>query len=101
MAKSLTDLYSMDDIFLNGHECDTLKNVGLLLENLIMNTLQNIEQDIQSLPVDDVFALHQWLDNYKASLWDKQIERDSKNGKLDDLMNQARKDFKEGKCKKI
>jgi hypothetical protein len=66
-----------------------------------VNTLQRIEEDIQSLPFDQVDTLQTWLDDYKATLWDKQIEKDAKQGKLDSLMNQAKADFKAGKCDKL
>jgi hypothetical protein len=66
-----------------------------------MNTLQRIEEEIQSLPFDQVDTLQTWLDDYKATLWDKQIEKDAKHGKLDSLMNQAKADFKAGKCDEL
>jgi hypothetical protein len=66
-----------------------------------VNTLQRIEEDIQSLPFDQVDTLQTWLDDYKATLWDTQIEKDAKQGKLDSLMNQAKADFKAGKCDKL
>jgi len=66
-----------------------------------MNTLQRIEEEIQSLPFDQVDTLQVWLDDYKATLWDKQIEKDAKNGKLDALMNKAKADFKAGKSDEL
>ena len=68
---------------------------------VLMNTLQKIEQDIQALPVNQVAELQVWLDDYKASLWDRQIQKDAQSGKLDALMSQAKTDFKVGKCKEL
>ena len=66
-----------------------------------MNTLQRIEDEIQSLPFDQVDTLQVWLDDCKATLWDKQIEKDAKSGKLDALMDKAKSDFKAGKCDEL
>ena len=66
-----------------------------------MNTLQKIEQDIETLPANQVAELQVWLDDYNASLWDRQIQKDAQSGKLDVLMNQAKEDFKAGKCREL
>jgi hypothetical protein len=34
-------------------------------------------------------------------MWDKQIEEDMKLGKLDYLIAEAKKEFREGKCRQI
>ena len=70
-------------------------------DEVLMSTLQKIEQDIQTLPENQVAELQAWLDDYNASLWDRQIQKDAKSGKLDALMNQAKADFKAGKCREL
>ncbi len=36
--------------------------------------------------------------DYDMALWDKQIERDSAEGRLDDLINKAMEDYRAGRC---
>jgi hypothetical protein len=64
-------------------------------------SLQEIEKAIKQLPPQDFKTLLAWLDEVRADLWDKQIEADAKAGKLDELAEQALKEFKEGKYTKL
>ena len=64
-------------------------------------SLREIEKAIQQLPPQDFKALVNWLDELRAEVWDKQIEKDAKAGKLDKLAEQALKDFQEGKFTKL
>ena len=54
-----------------------------------MNMLEKIEQQITSLTPADLHKLADWLAEYRADLWKKQIEEDAKAGKLDKLAEQA------------
>ena len=49
-----------------------------------MSTAEIIDQ-VQKLPPAEVFELGQWLREYEAALWDKQIETDIQAGRLDKL----------------
>ena len=62
-----------------------------------MKTIEEIEQEIQELPVPDVARLSAWLIEYDAKVWDKQMEEDSASGKLDFLFDEAAKERKAGK----
>jgi hypothetical protein len=62
-----------------------------------MTKLEKIEQDIETLSQADVRKLADWLEEYKADLWDRQIEVDAKAGKLDTLIAEARQEIVEGK----
>ena len=53
------------------------------------------------LSADELKELVDWIDELHESQWDKQIEEDLKAGKLDNLMAEARKEFKEGRCRQI
>ena len=64
-------------------------------------SLREIEKAIQQLPPQDFKALVNWLDELRSEVWDKQIEKDAKAGKLDKLAEQALKDFQEGKFTKL
>ena len=46
----------------------------------------------------DLAAFSQWFEKYFANSWDKQIETDVANGKLDHLARQADEHFEAGRC---
>jgi hypothetical protein len=66
-----------------------------------MTKLEKIEQDIKSLAAADLQKLAEWLEEYKADLWDKQIEADAKAGKLDKLFAEAEADISAGKVRPL
>ena len=59
-----------------------------------MTMLMQIEDEIKSLPRQEFGKLRDWFQKYENELWDKQIEDDSKSGKLDTLSELAISDFK-------
>jgi hypothetical protein len=66
-----------------------------------MTKLEKIEQEIAALDPKDVRKLADWLDDYKAELWDRQIEADAKAGKLDELAEQALADHRAGRTRPL
>lgn len=60
--------------------------------------LEEIKQEISQLPIEDINKFSQWLDEFKADLWDKQIEEDILAGRLDALGEEALLDLREGRC---
>ena len=66
-----------------------------------MTKLEKIEQDIVSLNPADVNALADWLAEYRAELWDKQIAADANAGRLDKLVEQSRKEIAEGRVRAL
>lgn len=66
-----------------------------------MNTVKEIEKAIEKLSKEDLSVLREWFYNFDHEIWDKQIERDAKAGKLDALAEKAISDFRAGKCKEI
>ncbi len=66
-----------------------------------MTKLEKIEQDIATLTPGEVAKLAEWLAEFQADLWDKQIEADAKAGRLDKLAEQALADHKAGKTRPL
>jgi hypothetical protein len=66
-----------------------------------MTKLEKIEREIAGLGRDDVMKLADWLAEYKANLWDEQIEEDAKAGRLDSLAERALADHRAGKTKPL
>jgi hypothetical protein len=66
-----------------------------------MTKLEKIEQDIAALNPKDVRKLADWLEDYKAELWDRQMEDDAKSGRLDDFIDSASKEIASGKVRPL
>jgi hypothetical protein len=49
-------------------------------------SIYEIQKAIQKLSAEELASLRQWLDEYDAKLWDRQIEADAKSGRLDKLI---------------
>ena len=64
-------------------------------------TTTEIKTAVMSLNATELSELLDWLEEYQESLWDKQIEEDMQLGKLDSLIEKARKEFREGKCRQL
>ncbi len=61
-----------------------------------MSTITEIQQAILALPENDYAQLRQWFSELDWKKWDKQIEADSQDGKLDFLVSQALQAKSEG-----
>ncbi len=61
-----------------------------------MTNIREIEQAIAQLPRQDFFELVRHLRERHADEWDRQIEEDAKNGRLDRLWEKAEKEIEEG-----
>ena len=59
--------------------------------------IEEIKQEISQLPIEDINKFSQWLGEFKADLWDKQIEEDILAGRLDAFAEEAMRDFEEGR----
>ena len=66
-----------------------------------MSDLEEIEQKISKLSLDELAKFRDWFTEFDHLLWDRQIEADSKAGKLDTLAAQALADYKAGKAREI
>jgi hypothetical protein len=59
---------------------------------------QELEEAIRQLPYDEFRRLAQWIDEYRADVWDRQIEADVRAGRLDKAGESADADFDAGHC---
>jgi hypothetical protein len=66
-----------------------------------MTKLEQIEKTIAELSPQDVAKLQAWLEEYRAELWDRQIEADAKAGKLDKLAERALAHHRAGRTKRL
>jgi hypothetical protein len=58
-------------------------------------SVQEIEVAITRLPTDELAELVAWLDDYYASVWDEQLERDLEAGHLDVLLAEVDSEYED------
>jgi hypothetical protein len=66
-----------------------------------MSKLEQIESAVASLAEKEFKAFRQWFAEFDAARWEKQIERDSKNGKLDKAVQRAKAEHGKGKSRPL
>jgi hypothetical protein len=62
-----------------------------------MGKIEKIEQEVQALSPEELSQFRAWFLEYDWAAWDRQIERDSQAGRLDDLAAKALRDYAAGK----
>ncbi len=66
-----------------------------------MVQIQEIISSIESLSETDFKKLRNWFVERDMERWDRQIESDSSNGKLDFLVDEALKERDEGRLREL
>ncbi|MEO7727786.1 MAG: hypothetical protein ABIS45_11080 [Burkholderiales bacterium] len=66
-----------------------------------MSDLEELEFKIKNLPTEELSKFRAWFIEFDHLLWDKQIDADSKTGKLNGLVAEARADYQAGKAREI
>ncbi len=66
-----------------------------------MSKVKEIQAAIESLSGEDYARLRKWFSERDWEKWDRQIEADSKAGKLDFLVKEARYEKAKGKLKEL
>ena len=61
-----------------------------------MSRVEQLEQGIAELDAAELKELRAWFERYDAEVWDRQIENDSKSGKLRRVIDQALADDRAG-----
>lgn len=68
---------------------------------IAMTTVKEIKDAIQHLPGGEFSKIRDWIIERDWAEWDAQIERDSKAGKLDFLLDEALQDKKSGNTRPL
>ncbi len=66
-----------------------------------MTKVHEIQAAIESLPKEEYVRLRQWFSERDWGQWDRQIETDSKAGKLDFLSEEASEEKAKGQLKDL
>lgn len=59
-----------------------------------MSDLEELEHKIQNLPTEELSKFRAWFIEFDHLLWDKQIEADSKAGKLHGLVSEFQESWR-------
>jgi hypothetical protein len=66
-----------------------------------MSTIEQIETAILTLAPNEFQRLRQWFADVDYQRWDRQLEQDIADGKLDALAEEAISEFTAGHCREI
>jgi hypothetical protein len=64
---------------------------------LFYSKLEAIEKKVSALTPEELAEFRHWFAEFDAPAWDRQIERDVKAGKLDELAEEALREHAAGK----
>jgi len=64
-------------------------------------SISELKVAIKSLPANEVAQLTDWLVDYQARAWDKQLEEDLESGKLDKLLDEVDLEYEAGLAKAL
>jgi hypothetical protein len=68
---------------------------------LFLMSVQELESAVTRLSPSDLATFIQWFEEFVAETWDKRLEADVRNGKLDHLAKQADEHFEAGRCQPL
>lgn len=66
-----------------------------------MSRVEQIEGQIQQLTAEELAALREWFATFDAETWDRQMEADARDGKLDRLAEAALLDHAAGRSTEL
>jgi hypothetical protein len=64
-------------------------------------TLEELEKTISHLPPEELTKFREWFLDFDAAQFDKRIEIDAKDGRLDSLADAALRDHSAGKSTQL
>ncbi len=62
-----------------------------------MGRVETIEKEIEGLSSEELTNFRRWFHEFDAAVWDRQLEKDARAGKLDALADEALRDHRGGK----
>jgi hypothetical protein len=63
-----------------------------------MSNLQEIEQAVSQLSAEELADFRDWFAEFDAEMWDRQLEEDVAEGRLESLAQRALQHLREGRC---
>ena len=66
-----------------------------------MTKVEAIEKEVEKLTQEELAAFRAWFVEYDWQAWDREIEQDAAEGRLDRLAAEALAELERGKTKKL
>lgn len=66
-----------------------------------MGQVEELEQKVKELSSDQLREFRRWFVEFDAELWDRQLERDAAEGRLDDLIEEALEEHRQGRTRPL
>jgi hypothetical protein len=66
-----------------------------------MSRVERVEEAVQALDADELAQFRAWFAEYDWAVWDQQLERDVRDGRLNDLAHEALEDHGSGRTKPL
>ena len=63
-----------------------------------MSTVKEIEEAISHLSEEEYQAFRAWFEEYENQQWDSQFKKDVESGRLDNMAQEALKEYDAGNC---
>jgi hypothetical protein len=70
-------------------------------QEVSMSKVENIEREVRNLTPSELAAFRQWFLEFDAQVWDRQIDKDIREGRLDKLADEALAAHRAGKSKEL
>ncbi len=64
-------------------------------------TIEDIEKAVEQLPPENLAKFRAWFEQFEASRFDCKIEQDVRNGRLDQLADEALREFRDGRTREL
>jgi hypothetical protein len=64
-------------------------------------TLKELEKAITGLSPEELAEFREWFHRFDMDEWDRQIARDAEAGRLDHLIEEARRNIEEGNLRRL
>jgi hypothetical protein len=64
-------------------------------------SINEIEQAITKLSPEELISFREWFEEYCAQVWDKQIDQDTKSGRLNRLISEVDEEYDAGLSKPL
>ncbi len=66
-----------------------------------MSRVENLAGQVKELTAEELRAFREWFIQFDADVWDRQVESDVQDGKLDGLAARALRDYKAGRATEL
>jgi hypothetical protein len=67
----------------------------------LVGRIEDLEQQVQALSPEELAQFRAWFLGFDWAMWDQQLERDVREGRLDQLADKALRDHASGQTRPL